>query len=745
MRRKTMIGYSDEISVVPGESLRFMVSAEAPTRSYTATIVRILSGDDQPGGPGYRQAPLDTAIDNKTFAARHQPIYPGSYGIVEHGPVFDCITSFTLQVLVWPTTPDKDGAVIVGKFCADTGFGFALAMGEHGRVRFVLGDDKDARAEVVAPDPLIAREWYLLAATYDAATGTMRLRQRMLSPLPGLNGTVEATGVVKLTHVDNQAAHFMAAACNERTASGAWIPGRHFNGRIERPALSRSVLSDDEIESLVRGPLPQRLSDGVVLAWDFSEAMGTDRLVDLSANRLDGTAVNLPIRAVRGSSWDGSEMNWSRTPEQYGAIHFNDDALYDAGWEPDFEVTIPAATASGFFAAHLTGDDGAEDHIPFFVRPPRDRATADLALLVPTASYLAYANMSVEWRRAMTELNDERVPVFGPEQVYAVDHPEIGLSMYDYHNDGTGVIYSSRLRPVTNLRPRHLSLWQYPADLHLLAWLEHEGRPFDVLTDEDLHAEGADLLGRYTCVMTCSHPEYYSTAMFDGIAEYLQAGGRLMYMGGNGFYWRVAYRDDKPGVIEMRRAEDGSRSWIAEPGEYYMGFTGEYGGLWWRCGRTPQSLVGVGFIAQGDDASFYRRQPGSFDPRAAWIFNGIRDDELIGDFGLLHGGAAGIELDRYDRLRGSPAHALILASSDGHGDGMLLVAEELEHMHTQIKGPDNPAIHADLVFFETAKGGAVFSTGSIAWCGSLPWNGFDNNVSRLTRNVVTRFLDSTPF
>ena len=43
------------------------------------------------------------------------------------------------------------------------------------------------------------------------------------------------------------------------------------------------------------------------------------------------------------------------------------------------------------------------------------------------------------------------------------------------------------------------------------------------------------------------------------------------------------------------------------------------------------------------------------------------------------------------------------------------------------------------------NGGAVFSTGSIAWAGSLAHNGYDNNVARITENVVRRFLDPRPF
>ncbi|MHA1570174.1 MAG: N,N-dimethylformamidase beta subunit family domain-containing protein, partial [Alphaproteobacteria bacterium] len=54
-------------------------------------------------------------------------------------------------------------------------------------------------------------------------------------------------------------------------------------------------------------------------------------------------------------------------------------------------------------------------------------------------------------------------------------------------------------------------------------------------------------------------------------------------------------------------------------------------------------------------------------------------------------------------------------------------------------------VRADLIFFETSSGGAVFSTGSIAWCGSLSHNGYDNNVARIMGNVLRRFLDPKSF
>ena len=60
-------------------------------------------------------------------------------------------------------------------------------------------------------------------------------------------------------------------------------------------------------------------------------------------------------------------------------------------------------------------------------------------------------------------------------------------------------------------------------------------------------------------------------------------------------------------------------------------------------------------------------------------------------------------------------------------------------------GIQNPEIRADMTFFETPSGGAVFSVGSIAWSASLQQNGFDNNVARISENVLRRFLEPEPF
>ncbi|TAM97943.1 MAG: hypothetical protein EPN45_18400 [Rhizobiaceae bacterium] len=289
-------------------------------------------------------------------------------------------------------------------------------------------------------------------------------------------------------------------------------------------------------------------------------------------------------------------------------------------------------------------------------------------------------------------------------------------------------------------------LWQLPADTHILDWLEQAKLDYDVITEDDLDAEGLDLLEPYTCVMTGSHPEYPSLRMLDALAAYQRQGGRFIYLGGNGFYWRTTYHPTLPGVIEMRRAEDGIRTWEAEGGEYYHSFSGELGGMWRRMGRAPQSVAGIGMSAQGFDRStFFERSAAARDPRATFIFENIKEDERIGDFGLIGGGAAGWEIDRADQRLGTPPHALIVATARDFSSSYHSMKEELTHTHSAITGETTPLARCDMVFYETPNGGAVFSTGSIAWAGALSHKNYRNNVARLTENVVRRFINPQPF
>ena len=75
----------------------------------------------------------------------------------------------------------------------------------------------------------------------------------------------------------------------------------------------------------------------------------------------------------------------------------------------------------------------------------------------------------------------------------------------------------------------------------------------------------------------------------------------------------------------------------------------------------------------------------------------------------------------------------------------MLSPEEVRFLYPAMSGEDNNQVRADMTFYECPNGGAVFSTGSITWAASLSHNEYRNNVSRITRNVLERFLDPAAF
>ena len=730
---RTLAGYTDRISACPGDTIAFKVSAEDGSASYTASLVRLHCLDAHRDGPGLQEETIASSFDG-VHPARHQPIAIGSCAIVEGGAPLVSLSSFSVVAMIWPTLEKQASQAIVSTLDARASSGFCLSLAPDLCLSLVLGDGRT----LALTRPLLLREWTMVAASYDAASGAVELSALPLNNHAGFTPAQSASGSARPgLETGGDGTLIIAARAGDSGIS------EHYNGKIDSVRLLSRALPATALRRLIAEPLAPDHAADLVAAWDFSLRMDSQAVVDLSPNRLDGRLVNVPGRAMKGWNWSARFQDWKAAPQEYGAIHFHDDDLSDCGWQTDFAFTVPDTLPSGVYAAKLEGG-GDPEHVVFFVRAPRGRPGAKAVFLASTATYMAYGNYRVMNRSNLYEMYLGQLPELVESDLFLNTRPEYGDSLYASHNDGSGMSIGTRLRPIVNMRP-NTTLSALNDDGWILAWFKALDLDVDIITDEDLHEEGLGLLSDYSVVITGNHPEYISSAMWDGLEAFLGRGGRLMYLGGNGFFWRVAYHSEVKGVMELRRAEDGSRPWESEVGEYYMSFNGEYGGLWRRVGRPPNGLVGVGFTASGFDiSSYYRRTEDSRDPRAAFIFDGV-DGEIIGDFGLAGGGAAGQEIDRYDRKLGSPPHALVVARSEDHTEEMMIGKEDMPAANYIIGGTENPLVHADMTFFETPNGGAVFSTGSITWAASLPHAGFVNNVSRITENVLRRFVDPTPF
>jgi N,N-dimethylformamidase len=660
------------------------------------------------------------------------------------------LTSFSIVAWVFPTKIGGTDQAIVAKWSPGDA-GFALLLDESGKVALLVADASGNIARLTDDVPIHDREWTLVAASYDVRAGTAFLHRRQQRAWPFDPPATRKTAVLDVAPLLDNGLPLLFGAWGRAGAHAD--RSAHFNGKIGAPWLASQALTASDVDRDAAEPPPGWPMIG---RWHFGLGSAGSRVPDTSGNGLHGNTVNQPMRGVTGPHWTGRNPHFRERPEEYDAIHFHDDDLEDAGWAADFEWTIPGDLPSGVYAFHLRADS-ADDYLPLFVRPAPTSPKARVALLLPVYSYLAYANehymaapdpppsllaMATNFEMDLAGATDYERSIFD-----YISRNRL-LSLYDRHSDGCGAVYSSRLRPTLTIRPRYnkeslrfQSPHQFNEDLCLVDWLETKGVEFDVITDEDLHHIGLALLEPYACLLTGSHPEYTTEPMLDALEAYLLGGGRLMYLGGNGFFWVTGVDPARPHVIEVRRGQTISPTTASAPGETDLTTAEGPGGLWRHRGRAPQRLVGVGFTAQGNDrSSAYRRLPDSHDPRAAWIFEGVTN-EVIGDYGLHLGGAAGYEIDRVEPALGTPRHTFRLASSFGHSDGYQHSLEDQLEQDGRQGGTTNPNVRSDMAYLEYPNGGAVFSVGSISWCGSLSHNDYENDVSRITENVLRRFQD----
>lgn len=698
---KSVIGYPGSLTARPSELVDFHLSSfgEGPTE---LQVVRLIGCDDSGSTPNFEEIEIDAPC-NGVYDIEAQRTDIGSRAVVPgFGSALNGASQFELSLWVLPTALELGAQTL-------------LSCGAQFQIQFQPERTLVARVGTACvslenlPEEAL---WMRLVLMLDG--GTLSLSCEPVARTPGARVACQplaasATFAPRCLEIVDDADLLFGADAVPFERNG-------FFGRIESPKL------------IVDGDCAGH--------WDFSQAISSLEIMDTGPQGRHGYLENMPTRAVPGRLWDGSVNDWRSDPTHYGAIHFHADDLADAKWPVTCRWMVPVKARSGVYAMRMR-QQGSDHYVPVFIAPALGEAGSDVAYLASTATYAAYANMA-----SLLDLK----PLFSAMRfddqgdALLVAHREFGLSHYDHHLDGHGVVHSSLRRPIVNMTAKGPS-WSMTADGAITAWLERAVGRYDVLSDELLHAEGEAILKHYRVIVTGTHPEYWSTAMMSALKRYLDAGGRLMYLGGNGFYWRVSFHPDMPYVVECRRAEDGTRAWIAEPGSYHHQGNGELGGLWRRLGQPPQALVGVGFAAQGFTGSAaYLRQPDADNPRAAFITKGVSSFRF-GDFGAQGGGAAGEEVDRADRLLGTPAHALTIASSEPV-PGLLRAKEEL-HQTVPTDMPD-PDIRADMVFFETANGGAVWSTGSIAWSGALAHNDYDNDVQTITANVLRRFRDAEP-
>jgi N,N-dimethylformamidase len=370
------------------------------------------------------------------------------------------------------------------------------------------------------------------------------------------------------------------------------------------------------------------------------------------------------------------------------------------GWHESGKVVAPEQT--GLYYFHAEGESGAFFSFPWVVAPVRP--TAPMAVLASTNTWSAYNNFGGR----SNYVNAARLPDY-PTVVAKQDllrYREGTQAEHSFPDEAYAPVSFERPEPLNQVgrleqptdpirgrQPCHLGA----AEWRLYSWLERECYRYDLYAEAQLHDGSLDLKS-YRVLVISTHPEYWSRKMYTAVKEWVfEGGGHLVYLGGNGVECEVEFVDSSK--LHFRtQAED-----PAGPFENRMH----------RAFEPTAALLGVMFT----DSGAMTAAPYRVIDDTHWAFAGtcLRQGDIFGAASLherVPGGASGHETDK--RTPSSPPGTRLLARGMNVDDG-----------------------GAEMVYYETPSGGAVFSVGSITWPASVL---VDDGVSRITRNVLDRFL-----
>ena len=361
---------------------------------------------------------------------------------------------------------------------------------------------------------------------------------------------------------------------------------------------------------------------------------------------------------------------------------------------------------SGLYYFHAKAESGAFFSFPWIVAPAEPRAK--IAVLAANMNWNAYNNFGgrsnyihpIEMPPKPTvnaRLDLDRYISDEHMQFSVEDYPPLSFDRPELINhipEGTEIT-----DPVEGRSACHVA----PAEWRLFGWLEREGLEYDLHAETQFH-QGVLNLDSYQVLITSTHPEYWSKEMYFNLKEWVfERGGKLLYLGGNGLNCPVEFIDEYTMTIRNGKYKGISAN-LEEFGKesrmhtYY---------------ESEANLLGVVCT----DSGIMTGAPYRAIDSSHWIFEGtgLNDGDIFGEK-CLHmrcwGGASGHETDKMSPS--SPAGTKLLAKGLNPDDG-----------------------GAEIVYHETASGGAVYSVGSISYPCSLP---VDRNISTITKNVINRFL-----
>lgn len=384
------------------------------------------------------------------------------------------------------------------------------------------------------------------------------------------------------------------------------------------------------------------------------------------------------------------------------------------GGSPHHTQLVEAPARSGLYYLHAENEAGEFFSFPWVVAPAAP--TAPVAVLASTNNWNAYNNFggrsnyinaaglppapTVNARLELPRYTDGAFSEWGAA-------PDEAFPPLSFERPELGNFVPKGARPTDPIAGR-LASSLAPAEWRLLAWLEREGQPYDYYAEAHLH-DGTLDLDAYKVLILSVHPEYWTRRMFERVRDWVDRGGRLMYLGGNGINCEVELPTPSTMRCKTHLRAEGAALGMRDPERPDVYYESRFH----RTVAPEASLLGVVTTETGImTGAPYRALRADH-----WVFagTGLRDGDIFGEASLherCSGGASGHETDKLSPH--APPGAIVLAKGLNPDEG-----------------------GAEIVYHERPGGGAVFSVGSITYVSSLL---VDEAISRITLNVLRRFL-----
>jgi N,N-dimethylformamidase len=510
--------------------------------------------------------------------------------------------------------------------------------------------------------------------------------------------------------------------CFRSSATGAFrsdIPDGRYQVTLARDGYgSKALECDIGSAPLTFRLLSNRLVGYVWPKWARGGETGELRLHSADEFQLSLWRYGADKEFIRTISWfdeHGPKANLQILPD-------SDFSQTGVAWNQHGYPSVPlthlvdAPARSGLYYFWARTRKGEQFAFPWVVAPQTPQAP--IAVLACTNTWNAYNNfggrsnyINPDGLRSRPTVNARQdlsrytppAEIWSPRddefRPLSFDRPEPGNDVFDatpWNNHG----------PADSIEGR-MQCGQASGEWRLLAWLEREGLNYDYYADAHLH-DGSLQLNRYRTLILPLHPEYWTRDMYLRVKIWVQNGGRLMYLGGNGLNCEV-------------QLNDGTMRCLSHVNSLRFGLGGSvdgdpsirYDSRMHRTLESEANLLGVAC----SDAGIMTAAPYRVLKPEHWAFDqtGLATGDLFGLVSLherIPGGASGHETDK-----------ITMHSPDN-----------VEHL---AKGENPNGGGADLVYYQNENGGEVFSVGSMTWIACLF---SDGAISRITLNVLQRFL-----